>query len=445
MPTDLCSASAAATYYANPAWTANSPDPYCRPQTYMTGYTYGSMGYGAVSTHCNGVCDNYGPCKAYVATESYDPVHSNFQVACYLFKTQPPAPTSCTYESNDGVYAAYRDDARSCFSQSTDDAARFCNYYLSRSDPATVYVTTTTTTPTSTMTTTSYVTQSVCALKGGNRRAVGEYDPIPLVTEAPAVVTDAVIPVPTAPPRFDGINLGRRAVSAPAPQCLDTVNFPLWNVASACSCVKPLTAITKSGAFTKTGLVTTKIITKTTTTSVLKSSVPTFKPQVNVPGNKAMKSFNLISRVVKDSSNADKRVLMYTKPKSKESDNVAMHISPDKKMYIVTVGKNNLKSYGQLSFVTLSGGITVLGELGDGGGTGTNAELADCVAPKTGSITCKLKSGEAAVFSEVAIPGQKDKFAVAVGKKAAKGASVVTLSATSWGTVIVGCGTGGKD
>ncbi|KAH7018084.1 uncharacterized protein B0I36DRAFT_354400 [Microdochium trichocladiopsis] len=443
--TNIC-ATPATTYYNNPVWTSTvGASPICPPASYYTTVTYPSQSYTDIQTLCDGPCNSYSTaCKAYVATESYNPGISAFDVKCFLLTTQAPAPTPChNNEAPASVLAKYRDDVNSCFSKSVTNALSFCSRLLGRRDLAATYDYTTTTTPVITTTVTAYATKGVCFVGGGGRQIVGEDDlPAEQTPEAVAPTNPPQLPAPTLAPRLDQMLNEPRANPAPAPACLDAAAYPSWNVQSACSCLNTIRALTKRDVFTAAP--TTKTVTKTVTTRVQKSTIPTFQPKVSVPGKQGGQ-FNLITRVVKDSSNQDRRIVMFGKPNDPSKGNVGMHVGLDQKMYVVTQGRNNLKPYGQLSFVTLEGGITVVGQLPDGktGSDRGGAEFNSCVSPAAGPIFCKLKSGETAVFSQVEIPGLKNKFAVAVGKKALEGAKPISLIVTEWGNVTVGCG--GKD
>ncbi|KAJ1323093.1 hypothetical protein MN608_11947 [Microdochium nivale] len=76
----------------------------------------------------------------------------------------------------------------------------------------------------------------------------------------------------------------------------------------------------------------------------------------------------LVSRVFKDSRNADCYVLTYCTEMDAAQDyygSFAMHISPDKKVFVDIKDDNNLKKCDRLAFVFMSanGKITVIGEL----------------------------------------------------------------------------------
>lgn len=346
--------------------------------------------------------------------------------------------------SPDVIYAAYRDDVRSCFSQSTTAAVRYCSFLLSKAPPSTKFVYTSTKTPTKTKTTTKVITTSVCSLKRGpGARGVADNFPEP--------TPDSEYPAAEAEVRRQPVPFGNvpRAtpVAAPAPKCLQPKVYPGWNSVSACSCLASVTALTSKTVSTAAPV--TRTVTKTSTKSVQKTSVPTFRPKASFagPASSGGGVFTLMSRVVSDAKRKSQRILLYARPNGPKPDPASLHISTPKsspsspnKLFSVTTN-NNLKAYGQLPFATsASKGVNVLGELP--AGAPAKQQFKSCTAPKAanGPVTCKLSNGDAAVFYEVAIPGQKGKFAVGIAaKKAPKGAKVLTLQASAFGTVIVGC------
>ncbi|KXJ86094.1 hypothetical protein Micbo1qcDRAFT_219975 [Microdochium bolleyi] len=482
------------------------------------------------ATVCGGGC--CGNCKAYIAQVS---TFANFAaVTCYYYSTQLTSPTTTSlcatnFDLYDDQYVYYRDDVQGCFASSSTAAERFCSYALSRPGP----------------TATSLMTSSYCtpparprpAGGGGGQQLPQETaglafpilgvqapddgqaaaaampipQPLAVATAAGAAgITPFPAPMPTGrPPRggpeldpeseLKGVpQLGARAASAPPPACLDTVAFPRWNVASACSCL--LTPYSATA-------------TRTVLTSVQKSPVPTFRPRVGVDGDTSVmgKQFLLLSRNVTDVQGNVRRALIYSRRRSdraarvaradegeedeedeeheehegEEEDGlgdgddyddededdvddtghgarsapseravgqgVAMHVNSEGRLFIVSQKLNYLRPYGQITLLKMAGGQTVLGQHAKGTGSSPDPDaLYDCVAPQQEdgrALQCKLRDGSLAVFSEVRIPGPKKKnrphvYAIAVGRSRVKGARTLTLRVSRRGTVLVGCGSG---
>lgn len=158
-------------------------------------------------------------------------------------------------------------------------------------------------------------------------------------------------------------------------------DFPAWDFNNACSCLASIgTATDRSSIITRTASASTTIHTRTVTSRVRKSAVPTFQLQVVVPGKPAAGGgrFAPGSRVVKDVSLKDARVLQYRKANAAPpGSNVSAHVSsPDRKLFVLSQERQNLKAYG---IVTLQAGIKVLGERGSGTGEGDPAaQLYGC-------------------------------------------------------------------
>lgn len=457
-------ATPAATYYAIPTWTARPS--LCAPSSYLKTVQITAWQPTGIQTACDAACNSHSPsCKAYVATEVYVSSASTYDINCFLYTALPPSPTAaatCTGSAAPvSVLAKYRDDVRSCFAASATAAANYCNLVLGLPAASTVTQFSATTTPVATATVTSFATKSVCVVGGAGRVAAAEEGDV-----SDAIPTSEPI-LPRLPPDNTNSNQNHpRNTPGFEPACLAATSlYPSWDVGAACSCL----ATTSSQSVTtvknriSTAPATTTTVIATVTTRVLKSAIPTFQPKVNVPGKKGGGTFSLISRVVKDASQADRRILMFSKGKGKTTEDgggedggggggandghdnqVDMHIGlEDQGMYLVTQDKNKLKSYGQISFVTLDGGVKVIGQIPSSGGKsgGGDVAFASCFAPVAGPMECKLKSGEKAVFTQVEIPGLKKRFAIGVTSgKPGKDDKVVSLIVTEWGTVIAGCG-----
>ncbi|KXJ85461.1 hypothetical protein Micbo1qcDRAFT_209942 [Microdochium bolleyi] len=393
------------------------------PTSWYSNAANAPVGASVNCTLCQERCDYLGStCKGFVATATSG-MYISYSVDCFLSNTTLPPPRACTTSKEVipmQLYAGYRDDTKSCFSESLKDALRFCCYALGKPDLLTSFKYTATVLPVVTVTAISTTTQSACNDTGKRRIAVGLDAELPEVTPEPAAPTNpAQFLQPTVAPRrsqsppaaaapAEGPLIKPRAVSASPPACLKLVNYPDWNYKPACECLSYPSATTLptiSRAPTRT--VTHQ---RTSTTSVQRPAIPTFKP--NRP----------------------------------QDDGIAMHLSADRSLFAVTKDKEALKSYGKVSFVTTAGGITVIGELPDStNGSGSANELYRCQVGSGGAaaeISCRLQGGQPAVFSEVLVPGTQDKYLIAVGEKAIKGARMVSLLATDAGKVILGCAGG---
>ncbi|KAJ1325246.1 hypothetical protein MN608_09957 [Microdochium nivale] len=530
-----CGAQAAATYYNNPVWMSaticSAP-----PNAYTTAL-YTSQPPDAVSTICDDACDAQqgsaagGGCRAYIATASYDAARSAHQVRCFLYTTQVPSPVtaaaaSCTAGSKpppQSVVARYRDGAAGCLARSAAQAARFCSSLLQRPAGPGVTVGPQARAPpaAATTTVTSVVTKSVCMGAGARKRIVYDDDDdyndngddddvygLPEPTEQPAAPTNPVhFPKPTPTPHY--LQQQQPRAAEPAPACLKTLVYPLWNVPAACECLlantePPSPAKTAAAAVAPAAAGTTHTVTHTSTTRVSRSAVATFQPQLVVPGKTTAEGgggqFKLTSRMIGgDAAQQRRRMLVYTKEAtgvgggdgiSGTSGNVDMHVGKlDQRMYMVSRERHVLKPYGSLSLVPLAGAgggaggsVTVIGQLsspssssssGGGGGASGNglasgraagdddevgvvsgvriaaeAEFVTCfaVSQPGGDVTCRIAgSNMPVVFSEVLVPGETKRYAIAVGTAAVPGAKVVRMIATGWGSVVVGCGASGKD
>ncbi|KAH7024992.1 uncharacterized protein B0I36DRAFT_332365 [Microdochium trichocladiopsis] len=433
------------------------------------------------ATACGEGC--CGPCKAYIAqlsTTELNPGTTGTVVLCNFYDSQLPATATTCSDAfpYDYFYAYYRDDAQGCFASSTAAASRFCSYVLDRATSTVVVYTGTSTGPAQTSTFTSVVTSGVCEPQSRIQGAaqVAQQTGFPILAEnkdsagAADADVEAAAPFPktTAPP----VPLEQRAVPpAPAPACLDTVAFPRWNYLEACNCLlTDATATTQRTLATTPGPVVTTVR-STVTTTVQKSVVATFRAEVGVPRNQQQqqqqpkrRSFPLVSRKATDAAGNERRIFMYRKghqhghqgnqhqSQDHESDDkhgkgVSMHVNSQGKLFTVSRQLNYLRPFGQVTLVKLQGGLTVLGQLAKDTPAGSDDALYDCVVPQTGgSVQCRLVDGTLAVFSEVQIPGGTHKHAraIAVGRRAVKGARVVSLNVGATGTVLVGCGGGGQ-
>ncbi|KAH7024993.1 uncharacterized protein B0I36DRAFT_332366 [Microdochium trichocladiopsis] len=458
------------TFYDIAAYSTAGGTPCPPPNPYSTAtsaVTY--LGGGIDNSYaCRYQCSS--SCKAYVAYYTsylYGPSQTVNSVNCFFYTSQLPAPTSCSAAAPYiSLYASYYDDIRVCFRSSTAAASRYCSYLLNKPDPSTVVIYTTTSTgPPQTSTSTSVVTSTVCAPQ---KRALGgrvaQETGFPILTDVgydkAAAAAAAPSPKPTpspgklprralgAPPACPPPQLEQRAPQAPPPACFDPVAYSDWTSVEACSCLltDDITATTVSSASVTPGATT--IVSATVTTTVQSSAVPTFEALVNVPARQQgvpPRVFPLISRRVTDADGNERRVLLFRRgPKKEPKDDrgVSMYVSPEGQLFTVSRELNYLRPFGQITLVTLQGGLVVLGQLPKGTAADSQNVLQDCVVPETGSVRCKLSDGLPAVFSVVRLPGDDRKHAraIAVGREAVAGARVVSLNVGARGTVIIGCG-----